>query len=287
MPIDLAVQAPGWTTFVTEWHPNALLAPVIGLLAAYLVGVQRLRERGRRWPPRRTVAFAGGLVVILYATQSGLAAYDDSLFSAHVAQHLLLGLGAPLLLVLGAPLTLAVQASARPTRTRLLRVLHSRPVQVIEHPVVVWILFGATLFVLYFTGLYELSLRNEWVHALLHVHFVVVGFLFLVVAIGLDPVRRPLPYGARLLFVALALPFHAIVGVAILSAREPIAGDWYRALHRTWGPGLLQDQRIGAGILWSVGEVFGLMILAVVLWQWMRAEDRRAARGDAQLAQAH
>jgi putative membrane protein len=282
VPVVLTLPPPTWTTFLTDWQFDALeLLPFICLGTAYLVAVGRVEARGRRWPRSRSISFAAGMAVIVYATQSGLAAYDTTLFSMHIAQHLLLGLLAPLLLVLGAPLTLAIQATDRPGRTRILRVLRSRPIAVLTHPLVVWVLFGTTLFALYFTGLYELSLRNPWFHVLVHMHFVVVGYLFLAVAIGLDHVGRPLPYGARMLFVLVALPFHAIVGIALLSSRTPVAGDFYRQLHRTWGPGLLQDQRMGAGILWSVGELFGLTILGVVMWLWMRAETRSAARSDA------
>ena len=90
----------------------------------------RLAARGRSWPRARSVSFAAGLVVIVLATQSGIARYDRVLFSLHVAQHLLLGMVAPLLLVLGAPITLALQAGRRTTQTRVLRFLHSRPVAI-------------------------------------------------------------------------------------------------------------------------------------------------------------
>ncbi len=280
MPVGVAPSAPNWTTFFTDWQPDALLLPLLGTVALYLVAVRRLAQRGRRWPGARTLAFASGVGVIVAATESGLAAYDTTLFSVHVVQHLLLGLIAPLLLVLGAPVTLALQATSRAPCAHLLRVLHCRPVRVLTHPLTVWLLFSSALFILYFTDVYQLSLSHNWVHVLVHLHFVLVGCLFLAVAIAIDPLDHRLSYGARLLFVVVALPIHTIIGVALLSARRPIAADWYRSLGRTWGPGLLADQRIGAGLLWSVGELFGLAILAVVLHGWMRAEDRSAARYD-------
>jgi cytochrome c oxidase assembly factor CtaG len=49
-------------------------------------------------------------------------------------------------------------------------------------------------------------------------------------------------------------------------------------------PGLsLTDQQTGAGILWSAGEALGLIAMFVVVWQWMGAEEREAARLDRQL----
>ena len=100
---------------------------VVVLAAAYVIGVRRLHAHGRSWPATRTAAFLSGLVVVLVATESGVAAYDRVLYSLHVVQHILLGMVAPLLLVLGAPITLALQAGSRASQRRILRVLRSVP----------------------------------------------------------------------------------------------------------------------------------------------------------------
>ena len=185
--------------------------------------------------------------------------------------------------MLGRPVTLALQAGGRPTQARLLGVLHSPPVRAVTNPVVAWALFAGTLVLLYFTGLYELSLRNGWVHAGLHVHFVLVGVLFLAFVVGLDPIPGAMSYGARALFVFVLVPFHAFLGVALLGSDRVIAGDWYRGVQRPWGASPLADQRTGAGILWVAGELFGVLAIAVVVHQWMRAEERKAVRIDRQL----
>jgi len=278
--VYVAPPAPDVSELLTRWQLDLLLVPILFIAVAYVVGVRRLAERGRAWPRRRTASFLGGLAVIVIATESGLAAYDRVLFSMHVVQHLLLGLVAPLLLVLGAPVTLALQAGSRACQTHLLRVLHSRPVTLLTHPVTAWFLFGGTMVALYFSGLYELSLRNEWVHAAVHLHFVVVGFVFLSYVVGIDPIVRALSYGARLLFVLIALPFHAFVGVALLGTDHLLAAGWYHQVVRSWGSSPLADQRTGAGILWAFGELFGLVAAIVVVAQWMRHEERAAARHD-------
>jgi cytochrome c oxidase assembly factor CtaG len=281
--VYIAPPAPDAGELLTRWELELLLLPVLIAAVLYLVGVRRLAERGRPWPRRRTGCFIGGLAVIVIATESGLAAYDRVLFSLHVVQHLLLGMVAPLLLVLGAPVTLTLQAAGRSTQTRLLRLLHSRAFGAVTHPVVAWLLFGGTMIALYFSGLYELSLRNQWVHAAMHLHFVVVGFLFLTYVVGIDPVVRALGYGARLLFVLVVLPFHAFLGVALLGSDRVLAAGWYHHVVRHWGASLLSDQRTGAGVLWAFGELFGLATAVIVLTQWMRHEERVAARHDRSL----
>ncbi len=289
MSIVLALVAPPpptWDLLLTDWQPDLLLLVVGAAAAGYALGVRRLARRGREWPRSRSLSFAAGLLVVLVATQSGLAAYDRVLFSLHVVQHLLLGMVAALLLVLAAPVTLALQASGRAGQRRLLRALHSRPVAAVTHPVTAWLLFGGTLAVLYFTGLYELSLRNDWVHAAVHAHFLVVGFLFMAHVVAVDPIPGALGFGARLLYVLVALPFHAFLGVAILASDEVLAAGWYDGVVRTWGASPLSDQRTGAGLLWVAGEIFGVVAALVVVRRWMAHEERAGARHDRQLEAA-
>ncbi len=279
----LAPPRPTWSALLGDWSLDPLFVLTVAAAVLYALGVRRLSERGRRWPPARSASFATGLVLVLLATQSGLAQYDRTLFSLHVVQHMLLGMVAPLFLVLGAPVTLALQAFRRPAQQRLLRVLHSRPLLIVTHPAVVWVLFGGTLVALYFTGLYELSLRNDAVHALVHAHFVIVGFLFMGYVVGIDSLAQGFGYGARLLYVLVLLPFHAFVGVALLGSDHVIASGWYSQVVRSWGPASLDDQRLGAGILWGAGELLGAVALGIVLYQWMRHEEREGARLDRRL----
>lgn len=250
---------------------------------AYLAGIRRVAAKGRAWPATRTAAFAGGLATIAVATQAGFARYDTVLFSTHVVQHVLLGMVAPVLLVLGAPLTLALQAG-RPATTRMLRyALHHPVTRAVTHPLVAAVVFTGTPFVLYLTPLYEATLRNGVLHGWLHVHFVVVGFVWAAAVIAADPQPVRLPHAARLGMVALTVPGHALIGVALLSTGTAIASDWYYATGRTWGASPLADQRTGAGLFWAIGELFGVALGAAVLASWMRHSEREARRHDRHL----
>jgi putative copper resistance protein D len=142
---------------------------------------------------------------------------------------------------------------------------------VVAHPVVAWSLFGGGLGAIYLTPLLDLSVRNDAVHLLVHVHVVASGTLFLAVLVGIDPLPgRPSP-GARLLVLLVAIPFHAVVGLALLSAGSPIAPDAYP---------LLSDQRTAAGLFWGTGELFTLVVAAIVVRQWWVGEQRAARRDD-------
>ncbi len=259
---------------VVAFDPAAALVVVVGAVL-YLGGVRRLAGRGRRWRPARSVAFVAGLLTVVAATQTGLAGAEAERFSLHVVQHLLLGMVAPALFALSAPVTLALQASSRSTQTVLLGVLDHPVVAVLTHPATAWALFGGSLVALYFSPLLELSLENEVVHVAVHLQFLATGGLFCWTAIGVDPLRRRLPHGARLLFVLLAVPVHAIVGLALLGSTELLAASFYGS-----GPAALSDQRVGAGVLWATGDLFGVILAGVVLAQWMAHEERVGRRHD-------
>jgi putative membrane protein len=277
-----------WRSFVLDWHLDP--APVTLIVVAgglYLGGVRRLRARAiapTAWPAGRSTSFGLGLAVLAYATCSGVGRYDTVLLSVHALQHLLLGMLGPFLLVLGAPMTLALQASRRPTQVVLLRIVHHPVVTTLTHPLVAWTLFAGTLFAYYFSPLLDLSLRNPSVHALVHLHFVVVGMLFWWPAVGIDPARRPLPNPARLLYVLVGIPLHAFLGLAILSSTaHPLGATEYAKVPRDWGASLVTDQRTAAGIMWASSELLGAVAAGVVAVRWVREERRRDARYDRQV----
>jgi putative copper resistance protein D len=187
---------------------------------------------------------------------------------------------APVFLVVGAPVTLAIQASRPLGQRGLVRLLQHPVAAVVTHPLTAWCVFSATLFVLYFTPMYEWSLRNPVVHAWLHVHFVVSGCLFAESVVGLDVHRVRLVHPARLLLVALTVPVHAVLGITLLARDDVIAGTWYLTRRDGSGNQLLLDQRVGAGLLWAAGELYGIALAALVLTQWMHQSEREAKRHD-------
>lgn len=273
---------------VLQARVDPLLAVGLALAAGlYLWGVRDLRSRGDRWPAGRTAAWlAGGLGTIAMATMSGLGAYDETLFSVHMVQHMILSMVSPVFLALGAPVTLALRTLPGAGRRVLLAVLHSRPARVLTFPPVGWVLFVGSPFALYFSGWYPATLEHSWLHQLLHVHFLVVGCLFFWPLIGLDPLPGRLPHPLRFGLIFAALPIHAILGLTIMNTRVLIAADHYSGLGLSWSDPL-SDQKVGGGLLWASGDLVGLLMLATVVVQWMRASDREAVRTDRRLDREH
>ncbi|MGH9065831.1 MAG: cytochrome c oxidase assembly protein [Acidimicrobiales bacterium] len=264
---------------LTHWQTEPLalvaLAVTVAFGAAYLVAIRRLQARGRGWSRWRTASFLGGLAIIVVAVDSGVAAYDDSVFTVHVVQHLLLMSMAPPLLGLGASLTLALQTTARPVKTRILKVLHSPPLQLLANPGVAVALGLGTMYAYFLTGIYPFSVHHPLFHDYTHLHFLVVGCLYWWPILSVDPMPRRLGFGARMGMLAVTVPFNAFLGIAIMNMSRPIA-----SVHT------LADTHAGGALLWGFSELFTLAALAVVFTQWSRAEERKAARDDRLVAPA-
>jgi putative membrane protein len=279
------VPAPTLGRLLLSWSFNPLVT--VGLLAAtvaYLQARRRLVAGGVAWPARRTAYFLSGIAALALALLSPLEAYDTVLFSVHVSQHMLLTMVAAPLLALGAPVTLALRVARGTTRRRMVQVLHSPPLRVIGHPLVAWVLFTLTLYGLYFSPLFDLTLRQPLVHDLVHLHFLAAGLLFWWPLVGLDPSRWRLPHIARLLFVFLMVPFHAFLGVAIMNSGRVLAPT-LESFQRTWGPTPLADQQTGGAILWGAGDLIALTAVLGILISWASYEEKVVAvREDRRLA---
>lgn len=266
------------------WPPEILpLIAVVAVSALYLLAVRRLVRRGDKWPLGRTAAFVlGGQGSILLVTQGPLAYLDTTLLWTHMVQHMILTMVAPIFLALGAPMTLALRTLGPRLRKALLWLLNSIWVKIITFPLVAGLIFVLNPWILYYTGFYELTLTNPLVHNFNHVHFLVVGCLWIWALIGIDPMPR-MGYPIRLLAVFVTLPFHAFLGLTMMNQPTPIAHHYYEELGRTWGPTLLEDQQLAGGLMWVSGDIIGLMIFLVLMIQWAKASDREAVRIDREL----
>jgi cytochrome c oxidase assembly factor CtaG len=269
---------------LTSWTLDlpALLAVLLagGL---YLAGVRRLRRSGRGWGTGRALAFGiGGLGGLVVATMSFLGVYQDVLFYVRSAQTIVLLLVVPLFLVLGAPLTLLGAAAPRAGQ-RLDAVLHSRAARLLTFPAITTAVLVLVPFVLYFSPWYAASLRSAPVRELTYLALVAIGFVFFWMFLRIDPVPRAYPYLVALWVSAAEVVGDAALGLAVLASQSLLAGGYYRALGRPWGPSLHADQIIGGGVLWILGDLVGLPFLAAQFIRMMREDESQARAVDAEL----
>lgn len=271
-----------------DWRFDLIFGTAAIVMAGlYVFGVRRLRHRGDAWPVGRTFAWLCGCAALLFTTSSGLGRYMPAMFSMHMVAHMLLSMLVPILLVLGAPVTLALRAL--PTAGRgeppgprewLLAGLHSRVSRFLTNPIVATAVFVAGFYGLYFGGLFDAAVSSHAAHMLMNLHFLLSGYLFYWVVIGVDPTPRPIPQLGKVAMVFASLPLHAFFGVVLMGMQTVLGLTFYRSLGLSWHTDLLGDQRLGGGIAWAAGEVPLVVVMIALLIQWRRSDQRTAKRLD-------
>ncbi|MFF7651566.1 cytochrome c oxidase assembly protein [Streptomyces sp. NPDC007983] len=169
----------------------------------------RLRNPARGWSRWRSASFATGAALPAVALLPPLAPFAHADFRGHMAQHMLIGMYAPLALVLGAPVTLLLRNLPATHGRRLTTALHSRPARILTHPATALLLASGSLVALYFTPLYRATTTWPPGHWLLHAHFLLSGCLFAHVIAGPDPAARRPGVRARLVWLGCAIALHA------------------------------------------------------------------------------
>jgi len=257
------------------------------MAAAYVLGVVRLHRRGDRWPAGRLLAWLTGCAALLFTSSSGVKAYGSAMFSVHMAEHMTLNMFVPILLVLGGPVTLALRAlppagDGKPPGPRewLLWLVHSKATAFLAHPVTAFILFVASLYLVYFTSVFDALVRYHWGHELMSVHFLLVGYLFFWAIIGIDPGPRRLPFLGRLGLLFAVMPFHAFFGIAAMTMTSTIGGQFYRSVNLPWLSSIVDDQHLGGAIAWGSSELPVIIVVVALIAQWARQDRRAAARSD-------
>jgi len=141
-------------------------------------------------------------------------------------------------------------------------------------------LFVAGFYGLYLGGLFDAAVGSHVGHLVMNLHFLLSGYLFYWVVIGVDPTPRPIPPIAKVAVVFASLPLHAFFAIVLMSMPNVLGGSFYRALHLSWHTDLLGDQRLGGGMAWAAGEIPLAVVMIALLVQWSRSDQRTARRLD-------
>jgi len=259
------------------WRLDSLPLAAAGVtLLLYASAFHRLRARGR--PDHATVLdaslFTTGVVLGTLALVSPLDALaEDTLLSAHMAQHLLIGDLVPLLLLLGlrgpiAFFLLPQQVLRELARSHPLR----RLLTFLFRPRVSFGIWAAALAVWHIPAAYDAALAHPALHQLEHASLFLGGLLLWSQIV--DPMRRRrLTAGRRAAFAGLALV--AGMGLSeLLFASAPLYSHYAAARDRPFGLTLDTDQT-WAGVLMTVEQVATLGIAAALLF---RSHVERVAR---------
>ena len=257
------------------------------LQALYMWAWFTLRKKGQDWPINRLLWWTAGNVFLLYATSSGLGMYAMAMFSPHMLQHMILAMVVPICWALGGPMTLflrALPAAGRdgvPGPREWLVVFINNPISRFwTHPIVAGIQFVVGFYWLYLSTLFDWMGSNHSGHLFMIGHFLISGYIYFWVIIGVDAAPRHISAFNKMLVLFGSVVFHAWFGIALMQMRSPMNADFYQRLDFPFAVDILHDQWVGGAIAWGLGELPLLIVSIAHGVQWYRSEDREAKRYD-------
>ncbi|HEX2027410.1 MAG TPA: cytochrome c oxidase assembly protein [Nitriliruptorales bacterium] len=259
--------------------------PTILLLLAtvsvlYVRGARQLArsESGRRALPRwRVTCFAAAIVITAGALLSPLDALSETLFGAHMLQHLLLTLAVPPLLVLARPVLVVGMALGRSVRrsvTGLRAAVVSSPAGATGWAAAAVAAHTLTMWMWHLPVLYESAVQQPLLHVVEHTSMVAgaVPFWWLVT----DARGRHANAAGVLAVFAGALQSAWLAGLLTFSGVA-----WY-GVHAAgalaWGLTPLSDQQVAGGLMWFPGGLVYIIGGAAVFWRWLRRDQHVAVR---------
>jgi putative copper resistance protein D len=259
------------------------VAMIVVFFALYVWGVRRVNRLQPRhlWSGAKTAAMVGALITTGISIFSFIGVYDGELFWDHMVQHLLLIMVAAPLFAISSPLDLAWRATRGTGTPHLVvtEVLRSGVMKVLGHPGVAFVLYAVVIPVTHLTVWYNYTLEHESVHNAEHLVFLLIGYMFWRQIFGSDPNAYRLHPILQFGFLFLAIPIDTFTGLSLDSAVHEMFPAYY-ALHRTWGPSLVDDLHIGGVIMWVGGDTLMLWPMIPLAVRWLHLEERRAVRVD-------
>jgi cytochrome c oxidase assembly factor CtaG len=225
----------------------------------------------------RGVFFSCALLLFLLAASAPVDILAGRLFWVHMVQHLLLLVAVPPLLVASAPLLplwlglprWALRLFKAGVKLKVRKALY-RAGRWLVQPALACALFVAGIWIWHWPPLYDLALTNGAIHDWLeHTTFLAVSVLFWAQIIPSPPVHTRMGYLGRMGCIAIAIVQNVILAAILGFASHPLYAPYAHAGVGLYGLTALQDQSLGAGIMWTVGDLpFGIT-LSVLLHRWL------------------
>ncbi|ULM97958.1 cytochrome c oxidase assembly protein [Peribacillus frigoritolerans] len=240
----------------TVFEPILLMLLMLGLVI-YIAACIISNRRYKKWPLYRTFFWILGTLCAASAIIGPIANRAHMDFTAHMVGHLLLGMIAPILLVLSAPITLALRSLDVQSARRLSKVLKSWPLRFLSNPITASALNIGGLWILYTTGLYGLMHQNALLHALVHFHVFIAGYLFTASMIYMDPAPHRFSFMFRAIVFTISLAGHDILSKYIF-VHPP--------------SGVTKEQAENGGMfMYYAGDAIDVALICILCYQWFKA----------------
>jgi len=246
-------------------HPSTVIG-IASLGAIYLW----LAYRARRDPTvGEKLFFFAGLLVMFSSLNGPIHDLSDYyLFSAHMVQHLLLTLLMPPLLLAGIPGWMLRPVTSHRFVAPVARFL--------TRPAICFTIFNLVIAGWHLPPLYNAAMADHNIHILEHVMMMTGAVLMWWPLMSQLPELPRLAYPAQMLYSFLMTIPMSIVAIYIVMA-DRVLYPAYSAAPRILPLSPLEDQLLGALIMWIPGGIIFYIIMTVVFFKWnARGEDSTA-----------
>jgi putative membrane protein len=244
------------------------LSTVIGLVGLGALYLWRARHAPPDVADRSPTAsqralFFVGLATIFLSLNGWLHDVSDFyLFSAHMVQHLVLTLVAPPLLIMGTPGWMLRPALRWPGVAPVARFITNAPAA--------YVIFNVVLIGWHLPPMYEFALEHHSVHIAQHLCFMVSATIMWWPILSPMPELPRLSYPLQMLYLFLMTIPMSLTAVCI-GYSDHLLYPFYAAAPRLWGITPMQDQLIGALIMWIPGGLFFFAVISVIFFRWQQA----------------
>lgn len=269
----------------TEWE---LTPDIVGMtllvLAVYGAGVWRRRHELTQRHRRQIGLFAAGAVAVFLSLQSPVDTMADRLFSMHQVQHMLLRIIGPWLICWAQPGAMLVAGLPRSLRRSMLvptmrNTSFRGSFGVLGGPVMVTVLFVASLYVWEIPALHDTAVLNEGVHYVMHVTMLAAGLLFFARVFDSRPPPKGLRYGVRMMMLWIAILTSILAGT-VTALKPMVLYHAYDIEGRLFGMPALADEQVGGVLIWIPSSMMFLIVIMMMVHAMGVHEQRMwAARG--------
>lgn len=225
----------------------------------------------------RGIFFSGAIFTFLVAASAPIDILSGRLFWVHMIQHLLLLVVMPPLLVAAAPLIPLWLGLPRWARRFLKKVKAGLFFyylgQWLRRPAISCAFLVIGIWVWHWPPLYDLALTNSAIHDWCeHATFVAVSTLFWTQVIASPPLRLRTGYLGRIGCIGVAIAQNVVLAVLIGLAPAPLYAPYAHLASATGAFSALHDQQLGAGIMWTFGDVPFGVALSVLVHRWLSVQ---------------
>ncbi len=275
--------SPATRAIFADWTlPLGLTISIVLSGLVYVRGWLAIRRtRPAQFGGVRLALFLGGLAILWLAIGSPMDGFADALLSAHMVEHLLLMSAVPPLLLCGLPAVPLLRGLPGPVRRGLAGpLLRLSGLRRFGHwllqPLVAWFLLNIGFVGWHIPAAYDFALQHEGWHDVEHACFLFSSLLFWWC------ILRPWPAQARrqnwgiLLFLVSADLVNTMVSATLAFCGRPVYG-FYLDHPNPFQVSPLEDQVLGAVIMWVLGSLAFLVPAMVITLQLLGATPRSPA----------